>query len=252
MSTLETLHTKTVPHEASIVEGHRGFVEGKDSMLTSNEVVKSIRVELSHVDDEIRNHVFLNELRDGNVHVNALKAFAGHQYHIINSDVRSGAMLVHRFGEPSVQAFFKQMLQGEFDASENIVVLAKKLGMTMENLKRYSLMPEGFAYATYMSWLSTYASAAEIVAGVLVNFAAWGDNCGHMSQSLRDRYGFTQEDTAFLDAFANMPSFELVALQIIQDGLNAGVDPAQMHRAAFLFQGYERMFWDTMAEAANV
>jgi len=252
MSTLITLPTTTSPHGQSVVEGHGVFGGDKNSMLTSTEVVKTIRVELSHIDDQIRNHVFLRDLREGKVHINALRAFSGHTYHISNSVVRSGAMMVHRFSNPLVQAFFKQVLQGEFEDPENIVVLAKKLGMTMEELNEYPLMPEGFAYATYMGWLSTYASAAEIVAGVLVNFAVWGHNCGHMSQSLKDHYGFTPEDTEFLDAFANRPSFEPVALQIIQDGLKEGVAPVQIRRAAFLFQGYEKMFWDAMAKAANV
>ena len=83
-------------------------------------------------------------------------------------------------------------------------------------------------------------------------FRSWGDNCGQMSQSLKDHYGFNQADTVFLDAFANMPSFETIALQIIQDGLNEGIDPARVHRAVYLFQGYERMFWDTMAKVAHV
>ena len=72
-----------------------------------------------------------------------------------------------------------------------------------------------------------------------------------MSQSLKDHYEFTPEDTAFLDAYANMPSFEAVALNIIQEGLDAGVNPVDVQRAAFLFQGYEIMFWDAMAKVGK-
>lgn len=250
---------QTVPDGQIVIED-RALYNGhfqlqrprKSSMRNSSEVVKEIREELKNIDDQIRNHVLLNRLREKKVDLNALKAFPGHQYHIINSDLRSVAMMVHRFGKPSEQSFFKQVLEGETEALSSILVLAKKFGMTEEDLQRHPLVPEGFAYATYMCWLSTYASAAEIVAGFLVNFAAWGDNCGQMSQSLKDHYGFNQADTVFLDAFANMPSFETIALQIIQDGLNEGIDPARVHRAVYLFQGYERMFWDTMAKVAHV
>ncbi len=73
-----------------------------------------------------------------------------------------------------------------------------------------------------------------------------------MSKALQENYGFTKEDTVFLDGFANLPSFEEVAVEIIQDGLDQGVKPEQIHRAARLFQAYEKMFWDTMAKIANL
>jgi len=225
---------------------------GRNNMLTSHEVVNAIRIELSPIEDQIRTHLFFKMLEDTKVDFHALRVFPGHQYHIINSDLRSVAMMIHRFNEPLVQSFFVQVFQGEVEALTNLLPLAQKLEMTGEELERYPLLPEGFAYATYMGWLSMYGSAAEIVAGFLVNFAAWGANCGRMSQSLKDHYGFAQEDTVFLDAFANLPSFEPVALQIIQDGLNDGVAPVRIHRAAYLFQGYEKMFWDAMAKLMTV
>ena len=252
MSTVELDTVTTRPLGGNATMSHSVIAGHEDSRPTSTELVKTIRVGLSHIDNEIRNHVFLEDLRERRVDPYALKAFPGHQYHIINSDIRSIALMVDRFTEPSVQAFFTQVLQGDRQALENIVILAKKLGMSVEELKLFPFTPESFAYATYMSWLSTHASAAEIAAGFLVNFPAWGYNCGRMSQSLKDHYECTQADTAFLDAFANMPSFETVALRIIQDGLDAGVNPVDVQRAAFLFQGYEKMFWDTMAHVGKV
>lgn len=221
-------------------------------MPKANEVVESIRVDLGTIDEQIRNHPFVKTLGEKKVDLKALRAFPGHQYHIINSDLRSIAMMIHRFSKPSVQSFFVQVFQGEVEALANLFPLAQKLGMSAEDLERHPLRPGGFAYATYMAWLSTYASPAEIVAGFLVNFAAWGHNCGQVSRSLKMHYGFTQEDTVFLDAFENMPSFELTALQIIQDGLDEGSELWKIHRAAYLFQGYEKMFWDTMGELSNI
>jgi hypothetical protein len=72
-----------------------------------------------------------------------------------------------------------------------------------------------------------------------------------MSAALRKSYGFSDDETAFLDAFANMPSFEDAALAIIQDGLDSGEGPARLLRSARLFQAYESMFWDAMAAAAT-
>ena len=217
-------------------------------MLTSNDVVKQIRVELRHLEAQIRNHTYIKLIGKKKIDLEAFRAFPGHQYHIIASDLRSVAMMIHRFSQPSVQSFFIQVFQGEIKALTNLLPLAQRLEMSGDELQHFPITPEGFAYATYMGWLSTYGSAAEIVAGFLVNFPAWGFNCGRMSQALKDHYGFTSADTVFLDTFANMPSFEPIALQIIQDGLDEGVDPRRIQRAAYLFQAYEKMFWDIMAK----
>jgi hypothetical protein len=100
--------------------------------------------------------------------------------------------------------------------------------------------------------LSIYGSAAEIACGLTVNLAAWGHNCGQLSRALRECYGFGTEDTGFLDGFAALPSFEDVALAIIEDDLGRGVAPLAIVRAARLIQAYEKMFWDAMAAAAEL
>ncbi len=221
-------------------------------MMKAVHLIANIREDLKDIDNQIRNHLYLSTLQEGKVTVEAMRAFPGHQYHTVTSDLRSMAMLVQRFGQTPARSFLNNVLHGEFAALDGILAMAQKLGMTEANLKDYEVTPEGFAYATYMAWQSVYASAAEVVCGLLVNFAAWGYNCGRMSKALQENYGFTKEDTVFLDGFANLPSFEEVAVEIIQDGLDQGVKPEQIHRAARLFQAYEKMFWDTMAKIANL
>ena len=259
MSTTETLQPQDFLAEHSEEHDYHDIVQipyylhrGQTDLKSAPEVIEKIRVELGHLDEEIRDHRYLKLLRKRRIDLPSLRAFPGHQYHIIHSDLRSVAMMIHRFTKPSVQAFFAHVLQGEVQALTNIQFLGKKLGMSTEELQHYPIVPEGFAYATYMGWLSMYGSASEIVAGFLVNFSAWGYNCGQMSQALKDQYGFVAEDTVFLDAFANLPSFESTALQIIQDEMDAGMESWKILRAAFLFQGYEKMFWDTMAKLGTL
>lgn len=219
---------------------------------SAEELVASIREDLREIDQKIMNHPYLRALRKGKVSVEALKAFPGHEYHVATSDLRSMAHFVHRFGDqPKVSVFFNGILQGEYAALDAIPVFARKLGMSLADLERYEVTPEGFTYPTFMAWQSLYASAAASVCGILVNFAAWGHNCGVMSAALRDKYGFSSAETVFLDNFANLPSFEDVALEIIQDGLDQGADPAEIRRAARLYQAYEKMFWDAMAAIAK-
>jgi hypothetical protein len=56
---------------------------------------------------------------------------------------------------------------------------------------------------------------------------------------------------AFFDAFAEpAPQFEADSLRVIQDGLDRGVDPAAVARAARLIQAYELMYWDAVHQAS--
>ncbi|HEX6289940.1 MAG TPA: twin-arginine translocation signal domain-containing protein [Herpetosiphonaceae bacterium] len=226
--------------------------QAQHAPISAVELVAQIREDLREIDEQIRNHRYLRLLRKGKVSLEALRAFPGHEYHTVISDLRSMGQMVHRFGdEPLASAFFNGILQGEFVALGAIVVFARKLDMTEQDLQRYEVTPDGFTYTTFMAWESVYASAAAIVCGILVNFAAWGHNCGVMSAALRDKYGFSEEETAFLDNFATLPSFEDTALAIIQHGLDHGADPAEIRRSARLYQAYEKMFWDAMAAIAR-
>lgn len=223
------------------------------STTTAEELVKSIRQDLAEIDAQIRNHVYIQALQKGKVTEEALKAFPGHQYHTIISDLRSMATLVQRFGEhPLAGPFFNGILQGEFSGLSSLLVLAQRLGMTEADLQQYEVVPEGFTYATFLAWQSVYASVAEVTCGILVNFDAWGYNCGQMSKALQANYHFSTAETAFLDSFANLPSFEEEALSIIQTGLDQGTSPQKIRQSARLFQAYEKMFWDTLAKLANL
>ena len=221
-------------------------------MATAPDLIAEIRGRLATMDEEIRNHPYLDALAHGRVAPEALRAFPGHQYHIVESDLRSMATLVRRHGHTSARDFFVGILLGEQAALGKIIRMGEKLGMSEDDLRNYEPSGLGFAYATYMAWAADYTSAAEFTVGILVNFSAWGANCGRMSRALHESYGFSSDHTAFLDAFAEMPPFEDAALAIVQDGLDSGVEPRFLNRAARLFQEFEMMFWDAMALAAGL
>ncbi|HYO73056.1 MAG TPA: hypothetical protein VEU33_44040 [Archangium sp.] len=220
-------------------------------MRKAAEVVKEISEALREVDEQLRHHPYPEALERGEVTVAALRAFPGTQYHVATSDLRAMAMMVQRFGYTPARDFLNGILQGEFAALEGLRVLAGRLGMTRDDLEQYEVTPEGFAYATNMAWMAANVCVAEFAVGILVNFPAWGLTCGRMSRALRARYGFTEQETAFLDAFANLPPLEGAVLPLIQEGLDQGVEPRLLHRAARFFQAYEKMFWDAMMVAAR-
>ena len=225
---------------------------GGNDMSDAKELVKKIKEDLKPFDEKILHHPYISALKQGNLSQNSLKAFAGQQYHIITSDLRSIAHLISRHGELASRSWLVGLLQGEAAALDALFTFAKRLEMSEKDLKIFEPIPAGHAYCAYLAWLGMYGSDGELAGAFLVNFAAWGANCGEMSKTLQTRYGFTKEDVAFFELFANIPPFEKEVLPVIQSAIDRGVSPALIHRAARMLQAYELMFWDAMAEAADI
>lgn len=214
-------------------------------------VLDRIRSDLEEIDREIRLHPYPAAFEEERAELEALVPFVATEYYIAQSDLRSFAGMTQRFGErPDARAFFAGIYQGEAVAVEGLFRLAGRIGLSVEWLDAYEVTPEGFGYAAYVGWSAQYASAAEVAAALLVNFAAWGENCRRLRDALRAHYGLAEEDTLYLDTFADLPDFEAEAVEIVQRELDRGVPARKIGRAARLFQGYEKMFWDEMARLA--
>ncbi len=215
-------------------------------MPDAQRVVTEIHRILEGPERDIRRHPYPDAVASGEITLDGLRAFPGHQHHVVTSDLRAFALLVQRFGHTSARDFFAGVLQRELAALDNVQKLGQRIGMDPADLHTYEVTPDGVAYAAYVTWQSAYASAAEVTCGLLVNFDAWGFNCGRLSRALKERHGFTKSDSAFLGAFAQMPSFESATLEIIRAGLDDGVEPRLIERGSRLIQAYEKMFWDAM------
>lgn len=193
--------------------------------------------------DQLMAHPYISAVEEGRVELPQLRPFAGEQNAIIASDMRSVAHLVSRFGSD----FFMDTLAGERAALEALGAFAAALGMGASGLEAYEPLPGAHGYAAYMAWLAAYASDAEVAAAYLVNFQAWGTNCGRLSRALTGRYGLTSEQVRFFDLFAEpVPGFEEAALAVIAAGLARGVSERLVRRAPRLLQGYELLYWDTL------
>ncbi len=207
-------------------------------------LVEELRLELGPVRERLLAHPYIASIEAGRTEPALLRTFACEQHAIISSDLRSVAHLVSRFET----GFFYDVLEGEKSALVALARFAKAVGLTPKVLLEYEPLPGAHAYAAYMAWLSAYASAAEIAAAYLVNFEAWGENCGRMSRALQDHYGLSKDEVLFFDQFATpAPEFEDECLKVIGQGLETGVPPRLVRRAARLLQGYELLYWDTLA-----
>ncbi len=217
-------------------------------MANATLLIEEIKHDLKPVEQEIRGHPYLAELEAGRLRREDLRLFAGEQYHIIRSDLRSVEHLVHRFGATASGRFFQAVLGGEVMALDTLKAFALAVGMDEALLGVYEPAPGAQAYPAFMAWLALHGSEAEVTAGVLINFSAWGANCGRMSRALRAQYGLTAGDTTFFDLFAAPPpEFEAGALAVVEEGLGRGADPRLIKRAARLLQGFEKLYWDTLS-----
>ena len=220
-------------------------------MVDAKTLLEGVRQDLQTVTEQLLRHPYVQALEEGKIGREKLRLFAGEQYSIIASDLKSVAYLLSRFGSAPSRDFFLGILQGERAAWDALLALADALGLSEAQLSEHEPLAGAHAYTCYMAWLALYASDAEIAAAYLVNFPAWGQNCGRLSRILKERFGLGEKEVAFFDLFASPPAtFEAGALSIIQQGLDRGIEPNLIQRAARLLQAYELMYWDTLYGAS--
>lgn len=216
-------------------------------MLEAKTIFDQIRRDLEPVNEQLLQHPYVQALEEGKLRREKLRIFAGEQYAIIGSDLRSVAHLVSRFGASPSRDFFFGILKGERAAWDALLTFARALGLNEADLRGHEPLPGSHAYTCYMAWLALYGSDAEVAAAYLVNFPTWGLNCGRLSRIFKERYGLSEAEVAFFDLFATpSPTFAANALAVIQSGLDRGDGPQLIARAARLLQAYELMFWDTL------
>ena len=216
------------------------------------QLVEKIRSDLKPLAEKISGHPYLKALEEGRLPHDLLKVFAGQQHHIISSDLRSIALILSREGMRPSRRFLMNVLQGEAAALDALHAFAGALGLHISDLESLEPLPAAHAYCTFVAWLALYGSDAELAGAFLVNFPAWGANCGRMRTALRDEYGLAPSALVFFDLFAEMPSFDEEAIAIVQNALDRSIPARLIHRAARMLQGYELMFWDAMAGVAGI
>jgi len=221
-------------------------------MANAKELMAQLRRELVGVEQRLFNHRWITAAEAGQLRREDLVLFAGQQYRIIRSDLRSVALLVHRFPDPPSGPFLQASLRTETAALEAVLAFGSALGADRSRLAASPLLAGAQAYTHFLAWLAAYGSDAEMAAGLFVNLPAWGKNCGRLAAAMRLRYGLREPDLKFFALFAEeAPGLEEACLAVIQAGLNRGVTPVAVRQAAQLLQEYELMFWDALAGATE-
>ncbi len=221
-------------------------------MEKAQELVARIRRDLAAVEARLFSHPWVAAAEAGTLTREDLVRFAGQQARIIRSDLRSVALLLHRYGATASGRFFAESLKTEAAALEALQAFAGALGADAEALEAVRPLAGAQAYTHFVAWLAAYGTDAEFAAAFLVNLPAWGKNCGRLARAFRERYDLTEAGVAFFELFAGeSPGFAEAALAVIQAGLDREVPAAAIRDAAELLQQYELMYWDAL-QAASV
>lgn len=237
-----------VPWAASESGKQRGLSQSAYEQQ-ARRLVAELRQELSSVEDQIRNHPFLDMLERGEAPIKTLEGFAVEEFYIIQSDLRSQALLTSRFGVAPSGDFFRGLLGGERVAFDLIRRFGAALGLGEHALAAREPRPGGQAFANAVVYLAAFRTEAEAAAAFLLNFGVFGENTARMAVSLQNVYGLTQQEVEFFTFFGTpIPGFEEAAIAVIAAGLKKGAQPRDIKRAARLLQEYELQFWDTVAE----
>src|SRR4030095_2110492 len=168
-------------------------------MIDPKALLEGIRQDLQSVTEQLLRHPYVQALEEGQIGREKLRLFAGEPYSIRASDLKRFAYLLARFGSAPSRDFFLGILQGEKAAWDALLAFADALGLSEAQLSEHEPLAGAHAYTCYMAWLALYASDAEIAAAYLVNFPAWGQNCGRLSRILKERFGLGEKEVAFFD-----------------------------------------------------
>jgi thiaminase len=167
---------------------------------------------------------------------------------IVHSDWRSFLTIAARCTEQHSRELFAGLAAGEAIALTKLTPLARACGLDDAALRAYEPQAGCQAYPAYLAWLAMFGEPADVVVALIANFAAWGDYCATVAAAMREHYGFDDEACGFFDFFATpVPEIEDQAVAAIE----AGRQSDEAFTYGRLFQSYELMFWNTIADGAN-
>ena len=214
---------------------------------SARELLESVREELAPAESDNR---LVPLIERGDAPRTVFGTIAAEESHIVRSDWRSFLLLAARATEPTAREFFAGLGQGEGLALAKLPALAAAGGLDEAALAAYEPMGGCQAYPAYFAWLALNGESADVIVGIVANFAAWGDYCGRIATAMRERYGLDDEACGFFDFFAApIPEAIEQAVAAVQAGMDAGrCDERLARRYGRLFQYYELMFWNTIAD----
>jgi len=211
---------------------------------SARDLLERIQAELAPHDDDNR---LVPLISAGKAPKAVFAAIATEEKRITLSDWRSFHAMAARADEPNARLFFGGLAPGEQQANGMLDALIKAAGPDHGKVRP---RPGCQVYPAYVAWLALNGEQSEVVAGIFANFAAFGKYCKAVAEGMREHYGFDDAACAFFDLFAaDVPAIEEQALAAIQAGIDSHrLKESEAFLFARLFQDYELMFWNTLAD----
>ncbi|SDD66271.1 thiaminase II/PqqC family protein [Actinokineospora iranica] len=190
-------------------------------------------------------------VESGDAPLSVLGALAAEQHRVITSDWRTFLTLAAQAVDPAAREVFTALAQGEGVALAKLGDFAAACGLDHDAVRAHQPRAGCQAYPAYLAWLALNGAPRDALLAILANFAAWGGYCASVAKALRDHYGFDERGTAFFDFFATpVPEAEELHVTALQEALDHGWRPDTAIGYGRLLQGYELMFWNTLADLA--
>ena len=214
----------------------------------ARELLSSAREALAPAENDNR---LVPLIASGQAPRSVFTTIAAEEMRIVRSDWRSFLTIAARCTEHNSRELFAGLAAGEGLALIKLDALARASGLDAAALRAYQPKAGCQAYPAYLAWLCLFGEPADVVVALIANFAAWGEYCATIAGAMREHYGFADEACGFFDFFATpVPEVEEQAVAALQAGIDAGRQSAEAFTYGRLFQAYELMFWNTIADSA--
>jgi hypothetical protein len=188
-------------------------------------------------------------IADGKAPRSVFRYIAAEEHRIVPSDWRSFLQLAARSEEHGARDFFAGLAQGAATALGKLAALNDAVGLDDKALRGYQPLAGYQAYPLFMAWMAVNGEPADVVVALNANFAAFGGYCATIARAMREHYGFNDDACGFFDFFATPPpGADEQAVALVQAGIDSGRASGEARTYARLFQSYELVFWNTIAD----
>jgi hypothetical protein len=212
-------------------------------------LLDAVHEELAPMENDNR---LIDSIAKGIAPKSVFRLIAAEESRIVPSDWRSFLHLSTRSEDRGAREYFAGLAQGEGLALGKLSALAAATGLDDEALREYQPLAGCQAYPSFMAWMALNGNPVDVVVALDANFAAFGGYCATIAKAMREHYGFDDKACGFFDLFGTpIPGAEEQTLTVVQAGIDAGECTDEARIYARLFQNYELLFWNTIADKAE-
>lgn len=203
--------------------------------------------EFEPIFNRIVNHPYVIDVSDGKLPREKLVHLVKDQYFIVAGDLRNEIATAARAPQLWVQDFFREMANAERTALNNLLRIAKVLGLKEKDLEYNAPSPGTLAFTNFFGRLANYGTAGEVASEMLFTFPPFAPNCKKIFHGLKKHYGFKEKDLAFFNIWGT-PDYPIIRRKFM-DIMSLYLDEHNLKKmwvAGKLGLEYEAIFWDTV------